>query len=334
MWCANAATVSPSADTQDGKFHITAANLLTHPHRAIESKQTTRVLKAIFSGDAFVVHEPLVGEVLLDEGAANHMRFAAGPHAGAVNVFVYGKGGDRGKFPSRQSLAASKMIASRHQLAEKHTVFVEQDPDVIEQGVFHNDVIATSNEGVFLVHEKAFKDQGQAIARIKAAFRELTQEDLLTIEIAGAQLSIEEAVRSYFFNSQIVTLPNTQMAIIAPVESSEGKPRAIIDEILKSDNPIKTVYFSDLRQSMANGGGPACLRLRVVLTPEELEQVHPGYLLDDNKIAILEEWIKVYYRETVTIEDLKSAELFEESRKALDELTKVLGIGKIYPFQK
>ena len=84
---------------------------------------------------------------------------------------------------------------------------------------------------------------------------------------------------------------------------------------------------------MANGGGPACLRLRVTLTPGELEQVHPGYLLDNNKIAKLEEWVRAYYRETLTLEELKSAELLEESRKALDELTKVLGLGKVYAFQ-
>ena len=36
MWAANAATVSPSPDTADGKCHLTVANLRTMPHRSHE----------------------------------------------------------------------------------------------------------------------------------------------------------------------------------------------------------------------------------------------------------------------------------------------------------
>lgn len=334
MWCANAATVSPSADTRDGKCHITAANLRTHFHRAIEARQTARLLREIFRGEAFAVHDPLRGDGLLDEGAANHVRLYARPTGGAVNVFVYGQASGGAEYPARQSLAASQMIAARHQLEETGTVFVEQDPQAIALGVFHNDVIATGNGNFFLAHGRAYRDQDSAIGRIKAAFRTLTGGELITVEIPAAQLSVDEAVKSYLFNSQIVTLPNGDMVLIAPVESAEGRPRAIIDEIIKGDNPVKAVYFSDLRQSMANGGGPACLRLRVTLNEDELSQVHPGYLLDDGKFALLEEWVRAYYREILTVDELKNAELLEESRRALDELTKMLGLGNIYPFQQ
>lgn len=333
MWCANAATVSPSADTQDGKCHITAANLRTHPHRAMEAGQTTLFLKQIFRDDVFAVHAPLAQAGLLDEGAANHMRFAAQHGARAVNVFVYGRKKAGQKFPARQSLKASRQIAAHHRLEKTHTVFVEQDPDAVEQGVFHNDVIATGNEGVFLVHERAFKEGKRAVANIQKAFTSLTHRELWTIIVPQARLSVEEAVRSYLFNSQIVTLPDGSMALVAPVESREGRPREIVEEVLKGDHPVKSVHFSDLRQSMANGGGPACLRLRVVLTEDELGRVHPGYLLDDEKFALLEAWVKAHYRATLAIEELCSVELLEESRRALDELTKILGLGKIYAFQ-
>ena len=199
--------------------------------------------------------------------------------------------------------------------------------------VLVDDVIATGNEGIFLVHERAFKERKRAVVKIQKAFKSLTRQELLTIEVPQARLSVEEAVRSYLFNSQIVTLPDGTMALVAPVESGEGRPREIIDGILKGDNPIQSVYFSDLRQSMANGGGPACLRLRVVLTGDELSQVHPGYVLDDKKFVLLEEWVKAHYRETLAVEELCRIELLEESREALDELTRILGLGKIYAFQ-
>ena len=333
MWCANAATVSPSADTRDGTCHLTAANLRTHPHRAIEAGQTTLFLKHIFRGGAFAVHSPLAGDDLLDEGAANHMRFAVKHGEKAVNVFVYERKKKGQKFPSRQSLKASRQIAASHRLQKAHTVYAEQNPQAVEEGVFHNDVIATGNEGIFLVHERAFKERKRAVVKIQKAFKSLTRQELLTIEVPQARLSVEEAVRSYLFNSQIVTLPDGTMALVAPVESGEGRPREIIDGILKGDNPIQSVYFSDLRQSMANGGGPACLRLRVVLTGDELSQVHPGYVLDDKKFVLLEEWVKAHYRETLAVEELCRIELLEESREALDELTRILGLGKIYAFQ-
>src|ERR1019366_8438871 len=36
MWAANAATVSPSSDTADGRVHFTPANLVSNFHRSLE----------------------------------------------------------------------------------------------------------------------------------------------------------------------------------------------------------------------------------------------------------------------------------------------------------
>jgi len=271
MWCANAATVTPSLDTKDGKVHITTSNLITYPHRTAEVKQTEQFLKEIFRECSFVIHSPLTGDNELDEGAANHMRLAAKHSSSAVHVFVYGKIETARLFPLRQSCEASTHNAKNHKI-EENSVFIEQNPGAIERGVFHNDVIATGNANVLCVHQNAFKKADGAFEQIQSAFKNITKQELILIKVEESQLSVDEAVQSYLFNSQIVTLPDGQMAMIAPVESKEGRPRAVIDEMIGTDNPISDVHFVDLRQSMANGGGPACLRLRVLLTPDELAQ--------------------------------------------------------------
>jgi len=333
MWCANAATIAPSLDTKDGKVHITTSNLVTYSHRAAETKQTEHFLKEIFCGRSFVIHSPLTGDNEFDEGAANHMRLAFEHSSGGLHVFVYGKSKTARTFPSRQSYEASKHNARNHNIEER-SVFIEQNPEVIERGVFHNDVIATGNANVLCVHQSAFKEAYDALEKIRSAFKDITKQELILIEVQESQLSVDEAVRSYLFNSQIISCPDGQMTMIAPVESKEGRPRAIIDEMISADNPINNVHFVDLRQSMANGGGPACLRLRVLLTPDELTQTHPGYILDDQKFDLIEKWINVHYRETLTIDELKSPQLLDKSRQALDELTGLLDLGKIYSFQK
>ena len=93
MWVANAATVSPSADTADGRVHFTPANLVSHFHRSIEAPTTTRVLRAIFADKThFAVHDPLPAAPQLgDEGAANHTRLAGADGAPGVEFFVYGR---------------------------------------------------------------------------------------------------------------------------------------------------------------------------------------------------------------------------------------------------
>jgi succinylarginine dihydrolase len=120
MWSANAATVSPSADTADGRVHFTPANLVSHFHRAIEAPTTTRVLRAIFADRRhFAVHDPLPAAPQFgDEGAANHIRFTAAPEGSGVELFVFGRVAYDGaaaapqKFPARQTREASTAIAS------------------------------------------------------------------------------------------------------------------------------------------------------------------------------------------------------------------------------
>lgn len=338
MWVANAATVSPSKDSMDNRVHFTVANLMSHIHRAQEAKTTYKFLKKIFSNPHyFKVHSALPSTLVLgDEGAANHSRFCPDYLSTGIELFVFGKNGfsDQGiepkRFPARQTLEASEAIARLHQLDPIRVLFAKQNPWAIDQGVFHNDVVSVANQNVFLYHELAFEDTGSLIKSIKKFF----PTDFYFLEITETELSISEAVSSYLFNSQLVTLPDGSMALIAPQECQEfQKAHAILVGILCDDNPIKALHFVNCRESMKNGGGPACLRLRVVLTEEEKQASHPFVYLTENLYTILVQWINQYYREKLSDADLLDPLLLQESHQALDALTQILHLGSIYDFQ-
>jgi succinylarginine dihydrolase len=154
--------------------------------------------------------------------------------------------------------------------------------------------------------------------------------------VNARELSPAEAVSTYLFNSQIVTLPGADMAFVAPAECEENpRTRAIIERILADDtNPIRSVHYVNIRQSMKNGGGPACLRLRIVLNKEQIESLHPRVLLTQKLYDDLRAWIVRHYRNRLTFKDLADPALLAESRSALDELTQILDLGSIYNFQQ
>ncbi len=344
MWAANAATVSPAADTSDGRVHLTTANLVTNAHRAIEPPQTTRTLRAIFRDESrFAVHDALPATPdYADEGAANHTRFAREHGDAGVELFVYGRlGPGEGsvaiprRFPARQTLEASRAIARLHGLDGKGVVYAQQHPEAIDAGVFHNDVIAVGNGPVLLAHELAFADRDDTLASLGKAC-EARGFELCHVEIGSADVPLELAIKRYLFNSQLVTLPRGGMALIAPTDCQD-EPRIVeaLDRIVAdASNPIGAVHYVDVRQSMQNGGGPACLRLRVVLGPQDREGVAPGVILTDDLGGKLEGWIERHYREQLNPADLADPKLLEECRTALDELTGILEIGSIYPFQR
>jgi succinylarginine dihydrolase len=130
-------------------------------------------------------------------------------------------------------------------------------------------------------------------------------------------------------------LPDEGMCIVAPIEcEQQQRTRQVLAEIVAEANPIREVRFVNLRQSMQNGGGPACLRLRVVLTPEEISLTRQTVYLTDQLYEELNSWGDRYYRDRLTVNDLPDPHLPEENRAALDALTQILGLGSIYPFQK
>jgi succinylarginine dihydrolase len=341
MWAANAATISPSADCADGRVHITPANLVSQFHRSLETRTTAAVLKAIFKDEsAFVHHAPLPAcPYFGDEGAANHTRLCRGHGEAGVEVFAFGRryadlgAASPSRFPARQTIEASAAIARLHSLEPTRTVFVQQNPAAIDAGVFHNDVIALGNENVLLYHADAYVDAPRCIERIRSALSACDSQ-LMAMEVSSEELSLADAVATYLFNSQLVTLPDGTMALIAPTECRQSvSARRVIERIVAAENPIRQVHYVDVRQSMQNGGGPACLRLRCVLTEEELGKAHQGVMLTNALHAQLESWVRRHYRERLEPGDLADVRLLEEGRAALDELTRILGLGSIYPFQ-
>ena len=296
MWAANAATVSPAPDTADGKCHLTVANLRTMTHRSLEWPDTLKQLKLAFPSEAFAVHAP-VPPAFGDEGAANHMRLAAGHGQPGVEIFIYGVSG--GPFPARQHFEASKAIARLHRLDPERTFFAAQSEEAIAAGAFHNDVVAVANERVLFAHERAFADKEPLIDWCAERV-----PDFDFVEVADSDVPLADAVRSYLFNAQLVTPPDGQMTLVAPTEACETPSvKAWIDRHLAGNGAIRRVEYVDVRQSMANGGGPACLRLRVQCDPADVD---PRFLLDDAKIDRLEAVVARHWPERIepgTIQD-------------------------------
>jgi succinylarginine dihydrolase len=333
MWAANAATVSPSADASDGRVHFTPANLVTQFHRSLEPVATAAVLKAIFADEsAFAHHEPLPSSSLYaDEGAANHTRLSDGHGSPGIEMLVHGRGGASEimprKFPGRETLEACAAIARLHQLDSTATVFARQHPDAIDAGVFHNDVVAVGNGNVLLYHASAYLHSDAVMEEIARKFASRSSERLHLIAVSEQQVPLKQAVETYLFNSQLVTLPDGSMSLIAPIECRQQPQVArFIEELIGADNPIRSTHFLDVRQSMMNGGGPACLRLRVVLTEDELKRVHPGIFLTDALYLALVEWVNRHYREEICAKDLADPALARESREALADVYALLGL--------
>jgi succinylarginine dihydrolase len=334
MWAANAATVSPAADTADGRTHFSPANLISQLHRSIEASETAAVLRQIFADEsAFAHHPPLPPQArFADEGAANHMRLCADYAQPGLEVFIFGRSTASAQgpkiFPARQTLEASQAIARRHGLSTERCAFVQQNPAAIDAGVFHNDVAAVGNQQVLLCHAHAFADQGNAIAEMREKFAATCGRPLHVIEVTDEELTLAEAVATYLFNSQIVTPPDGRMALIAPAECRDNpRARAVIDRILAADTPIRAVHYLSVRQSMRNGGGPACLRLRVVLNEAELARTHRGVFLDDPLYARLVEWVNRHYRAELRADELGDVRLLEETRAASAELRGILELS-------
>lgn len=341
MWVANAATISPSTDTLDGKLHITPANLASKLHRSIEPATTAIILKKIFADDRYFTHHsplPCV-EAMGDEGAANHTRLAPAHSEEGIELFVYGRHAyDQAKpapvgFPARQTYEASSSIARLHQLSSENAVFAQQNPAAIDAGVFHNDVICVGNGNSLFYHEKAFLDTEAVLAELQAKYG---KEKLHFLCVRESDVTLQEAVQTYLFNSQLLTLPDGSMALISPKECEENQAVKTAVEKLCADNsnPLKTAHFLDVRESMHNGGGPACLRLRVQVNEAELAAMHQGIFLTDTLYARLVTWVETHYRDSLHPDDLVDPHLVTESFTALDELTQILGLGSIYPFQQ
>lgn len=338
MWAANAATVTPSADAPDGRVHFTPANLVTNLHRSLEHDQTQRALGALFPDPArFAVHDALPSVAhLADEGAANHVRLCRDHGEPGVNLMVWGREAWEhwdGPYPARQTREASEAIMRRHQASG--AVLARQGKAAIAGGTFHNDVVCVGALDTLFFHELAFEDTEGAKAAIRAAADGLFAPQF--VEVSAGDLPLADAISAYLFNSMLIRVPGEdRLTLICPTETRDNaRSHAVAQGLAASNGPIGRVEYVDVRQSMRNGGGPACLRLRVVLTDQELAATNPAMRLTDALHARLSDWGRRWYRDRLTARDLADPALLDESRGALDELTQILALGDaFYPFQR
>ncbi|KQM19117.1 N-succinylarginine dihydrolase [Novosphingobium sp. Leaf2] len=320
MWAANAATVSPGPDTQDGRCHLTVANLVTMPHRSHEWTETLAQLRIAFADAAhFAVHAPIPAP-FGDEGAANHMRLCARHDAPGIEVFVYGVAG--GPFPARQHREASEAVARIHGLDPARTVFARQSDAAIAAGAFHNDVVAVANERVLFTHELAFADRDALYAELRAKLPEIE-----IVEVPADAVSLEDAIASYLFNAQLVTLPSGEAALVLPGEARDTP--AVwrwLERHVAGNGPIRHLFVHDLRESMANGGGPACLRLRVVADPATID---PRFMATAQKLGRIEALVGQLWPESIAVKDLSDPALWNTCLTARSALCAVLELPEL-----
>ncbi len=342
MWAANAATVTASRDCTDGRIHFTPANLTTSLHRSIEANYTAQMLQRIFNDPAyFCHHSPLPSQSsFADEGAANHTRLSPDHSDPGINLFIYGRDNSPLApqiYPARQTREASEAIVRQHQLPSGNRLIAQQNPEAIDQGVFHNDVIAVGHRNFLMLHQHALVDQKTILRALQAQWLQLNPDNdqpLFITEFSDKILTVSEAVSSYLFNSQLISLDDQSMRLLAPTNCLESsRVQAAIRWLIQGDNPVTNVEYIDLTQSMNNGGGPACLRLRVPMNNAELSALHPSALLDFSLYSQLKIWIDKHYREELKPDDLADPNLPLEIETALDDLTNIIDLPKLYPFQ-
>ena len=321
MWAANAATISPAPDTRDGKCHLTVANLQTMPHRSHEWPGTLAQLQLAFADrEHFAVHAP-VPSPFGDEGAANHMRLCAGHDSQGIEIFVYGKSG--GPFPARQHIEASKAVARKHGLGPDRAIFAQQAEIAIAAGAFHNDVVAVANERVLFTHEQAFEYPDALYDWIRSAMPETE-----IIIVPADRVSLGDAIKSYLFNAQLVTLPDEGgMALILPSEARDNDAVwGYLTDLVAGNGPIRRLCPVDVRQSMANGGGPACLRLRVVTDPLKVDQ---RFMATPQKLDQIARTVAEYWPESIDPGQLSDPKLIAAIRQARNRLLEICQLSEL-----
>jgi succinylarginine dihydrolase len=178
-------------------------------------------------------------------------------------------------------------------------------------------------------HEAAFEDTAGTLAALSAAAEGLF--DFKPVMVPAADVPLEDAIRSYLFNSQLLVFPGeSRLVLVAPTEAQDTKStREYCERLVSSNGPIGRVEYVDVRQSMRNGGGPACLRLRVVMTGAERTACHQGVLMTEEKIDALQDMVRKTYRDRLAPGDLADPALADECRLARESLLRVLDLEEL-----
>jgi len=323
MWAANAATVTAAPDAADGRIHFTPANLVSNLHRSIEASLTTQILGAIFHDTRyFKVHSALPA-AFPDEGAANWTRLQRNDGT-AVSLAVYGRSiRAPDELPHhivpRQSKEALELIADRHGMGPDSVVFLKQSPQIVDQGVFHNDVIATGHGDLMIMHEAAYDAPSMHLLDCVHGIRRLV--------VSNDELSVPDAVESYWFNSQIVRDGAGRCVMIAP-ERCMKLPHIerLTARVIAAG--IDDVRFVSLSESLANGGGPACVRLRVPISHDMLAAIPSAVIMTQSRLNTLTQCVMRWYPEALNVSEL--ATVHQNTLHGLRELWEILGMGKLF----
>jgi succinylarginine dihydrolase len=341
MWVANAAMYSPSLDTKDHKVHFTIANLSSNLHRSIENDFSHHLFKLIFHDKAFFkVHKALPsGRFFADEGAANQTRLSKNYSSKGLEIFHFGhysyqkESKEPKRYPSRQSFEACSYIAKKHRIGSELRLFLKQSPEAIDEGVFHNDVISVGNENVFFYHEKSFEDTEKSIKEITHACETNLDFSPYFYKVKEKEVSLKNAVSSYLFNSQILRMKDQSMLLLCPSECEEIPSVAnYLKSLLKESGPIQKVEFFNLKESMKNGGGPACLRFRLILNETELNSLPKEVFINESSYKELENIIKKRYRDKVSLKDLQDPIFALECMETLKDIALITGFKDLYNF--
>ncbi|MFN3591729.1 MAG: N-succinylarginine dihydrolase, partial [Thermaurantiacus sp.] len=203
-------------------------------------------------------------------------------------------------------------------------ILARQADAAIQAGAFHNDVVAVANGALLFAHEQAFHDRGGLMAALEARVPGFT-----LVEAPAADVPLGDAVASYVFNAALVSLPG-RMALILPKEAEETPTvwRWLQQVVRDPGNPVSELHVLDLRESMRNGGGPACLRLRVQLSEDALAAVDPRFLVDEAKLDRLEALVSRCWPEQIAPTDLGDPQLWEVCRAARNALLAELSISQ------
>lgn len=186
------------------------------------------------------------------------------------------------------------------------------------------DAVAVSNENVLFVHSHAFEEREWIYDTIRKSV-----PSVQIIEAPVDRVSLADAVSSYLFNSQLVTLPDGQTALIAPSECRENAAVwAWLNDSIVGQTAITRIEVIDVRESMRNGGGPACLRLRVAMSDAAVVAVDQRFLVNESTCDRLERIIEGHWPEQIAASDLSNAELWATCRAARQTLLATLGFSE------
>src|SRR5207244_10244265 len=132
----------------------------------------------------------------------NHTRLFGDGKAAHVYAWgrrAFGDASAPAKFPARQTFEASSALARLGGVDPARALFPQQHPAGIDAGAFHTDVLAVGNANVLLLHELAFAEPAQLLARLL----ELLGESFIAHLASEAELPAADAVAAYPFNSQL-----------------------------------------------------------------------------------------------------------------------------------